>query len=148
MVRLAGRITEIQLPRTALSTKDRTESSTGYWTDRHIDGERKLNLRSAIDKAGADPQKLRDIRGALAPVLRDTLVGFNYVHYAPPGAQVLFTNPAFVRNHDFFGSSSHPRHLVGYRGFGQRLARQCWGTLDGFAELACLTRWRRPSRTS
>jgi len=105
--RLAGRITEIQLPRTALSTRERTEASTGYWTDRHIDSERKLNLRSAIDKAGADPQKLRDVRGALAPVLRDTLVGFNYVHYAPPGAQVLFTNPAFVRSHDFYGSSSH-----------------------------------------
>ena len=109
VVRLAGRITEIQLPRTALTTRDRTEASVGYWTDKHIDGERKLNLRSAIDKAGADPQKLRDIRGALAPVLRDTLVGFNYVHYAPPGAQVLFTNPSFVRSHDFYGSPDHQR---------------------------------------
>ena len=37
----------------------------GYWTDRHIDGERKLNLRSAIDKAGTDPQKLAGrLRGA------------------------------------------------------------------------------------
>ena len=39
----------------------------------------------------------------MAPFLRDTLVGFNYMHYAPPGAQVLRTNPLFVRSHDFIG---------------------------------------------
>ena len=49
------------------------------------------------------PQKLKDLRGTLAPFLRDTLVGFNYIHYAPPGAQVLHTNPLFVRSHDFIG---------------------------------------------
>jgi hypothetical protein len=30
-------------------------------------------------------------------------VGLNYVHYAPPGAQILQTNPLFVRTHDFLG---------------------------------------------
>ena len=30
-------------------------------------------------------------------------VAFNYAHYAPPGAQILFTNPLFVRSHDFLG---------------------------------------------
>ena len=104
VTKFAGRITEIQLPRNTLTTRERTEMSAGYWTDKHIDGERKLNLRAAIEKASADPQKLRDVRGGLAPVLRDTLVGLNYVHYAPPGAQVLFTNPAFVRSHDFVGN--------------------------------------------
>jgi len=107
--RLATRITEINLPRGTLSPRERTEMSTGYWTDRHIDTLRKLNLRAAIDKAGADPQKLRDVRGMLAPVLRDTLVGLNYIHYAPPGAQVLYTNPSFVRSHDFFGSNDRQR---------------------------------------
>jgi len=131
VVRLAGRITEIQLPRTALTTRDRTEASTGYWTDKHIDAERKLNLRSAIDKAGADPQKLRDIRGALAPVLRDTLVGFNYVHYAPPGAQVLFTNPSFVRSHDFFGNSSHPATWLGTEVMGTGWPANAGGRLTG-----------------
>ena len=43
------------------------------------------------------------MRGLLAPFLRDTLVAYNYVHYAPPGAQVLYTNPLFVRSHDFLG---------------------------------------------
>jgi hypothetical protein len=107
--RLAARITEIQLPRTALTTRERAEQSQGYYADRHVDTERRLNLRQAIDKAGADPQKLRDIRASLTPVLRDTLVGLNYVHYAPPGAQVLFTNPAFVRGHDFYGTADHIR---------------------------------------
>ncbi|MEO8050557.1 MAG: hypothetical protein ABI833_09100 [Acidobacteriota bacterium] len=130
-IRLAGRITEIQLPRTALSTRERNESSMGYWTDRHIESERKMNLRSAIDKAGADPQKLRDIRGALAPVLRDTLVGFIYVHYAPPGAQVLFTNPAFVRSHDFFGSSSHPSTWLATEVTGSGWPANAGGRLTG-----------------
>src|SRR5579864_8157626 len=107
--KLAAGITEVQLPRSALTTRERTELASGYCTDRHIDTERKLNLRAAIDKAGADPQKLRDIRASLAPVLRDTLVGLNYIHYAPPGAQVLYTNPVFVRSHDFFGTPDRPR---------------------------------------
>ena len=43
------------------------------------------------------------MRGQLSGFLRDTLVGFNYMHYAPPGAQILRTNPLFVRSHDFLG---------------------------------------------
>src|SRR4030095_846096 len=34
---------------------------------------------------------------------RDILFGLNYVPYAPPGAQILLTNPLFVRSHDFLG---------------------------------------------
>lgn len=131
VVRLAGRITEIQLPRTALSSRERTEMSIGYWTDRHIEGERKMNLRSAIDKAGADPQKLRDLRGALAPVLRDTLVGLNYVHYAPPGAQVLFTNPAFVRSHDFYGTPERQRTWLTTEVMGSGWPANAGGRLVG-----------------
>jgi hypothetical protein len=129
--RLAGRITEVQLPRYSLSTRERTEMSVGYWTERHIEAERKLNLRAAIDKAGADPQKLRDVRGSLTPVLRDTLVGLNYVHYAPPGAQVLFTNPAFVRNHDFVGNSEHPRTWMATEVMGSGWPANAGGRLVG-----------------
>ncbi len=131
VARLAGRITEIQLPRTALSTRERTEASVGYWTDKHIETERKLNLRAAIDKAGSDPQKLRDVRAALAPVLRDTLVGLNYVHYAPPGAQVLFTNPAFVRSHDFYGSPDHQRTWLATEVLGSGWPSNAGGRLVG-----------------
>ena len=62
-----------------------------------------MNLRAAIEKAAGDAEKLKNVRGLLAPFLRDTLVALNYAHYAPPGAQILFTNPLFVRSHDFIG---------------------------------------------
>lgn len=129
--RLAGRITEIQLPRAALSTRERAEQSQGYYADRHVDTERRLNLRQAIERAGADPQKLRDIRASLVPVLRDTLVGLNYVHYAPPGAQVLFTNPAFVRGHDFYGTADHIRTWQATEVMGTGWPANAGGRLSG-----------------
>jgi hypothetical protein len=101
--RLASRVSDIQLPRNAMTTVEKNAMAFGYYVDRHIDEERKLNFRAMIDRAAKDPEKLRDIRGQLAPALRDTLIGYNYVHYAPPGAQILMTNPLFVRGHDFLG---------------------------------------------
>jgi hypothetical protein len=101
--RLASRIAEIQLPRAALTSSEKNAMGFGYWTERHIENERKLNLRAAIEKAAGNPENVRETRGLLAPLLRDTLLAFNYAHYAPPGAQILFTNPVFVRSHDFLG---------------------------------------------
>jgi len=101
--RLASRISEIQLPRSSLSTVEKNSFAFGYWTEKHVETERKLNLRATIERAGSDAEKLKDVRGALAPFLRDTLVSYSYAHYAPPGAQVLYTNPLFVRGHDFIG---------------------------------------------
>jgi hypothetical protein len=101
--KLASRIGEIQLPRAALSTVEKNSLAFGYWTEKHVEMQRKVNLRAAIDKSAGDPEKLKDLRGSLAPFLRDTLVGLNYVHFAPPGAQILQTNPLFVRTHDFLG---------------------------------------------
>jgi hypothetical protein len=101
--RMAARVTDIQLPRNSMSGNEKNAIAFGYFVDRHIDDERKLNFRAMIDKASKDPEKLKDIRGLLAPTLRDTIVGYNYLHYAPPGAQILMTNPLFVRGHDFIG---------------------------------------------
>jgi hypothetical protein len=103
ITKTAARIAEIQLPRAALSGLEKNALSFGYWSERHIEAQRKLNLRAMIDRAATDPKKLDDIRALMAPFLRDTLVGLNYLHYAPPGAQVLYTNPLFVRSHDFIG---------------------------------------------
>ena len=103
ITKTAARISEIQLPKASLSGSERNALSFGFWPERHIEAERKLNLRAFIEKAGADPKKAEEIRALMAPFLRDTLMGFNYVHYAPPGAQVLYTNPLFVRSHDFVG---------------------------------------------
>jgi hypothetical protein len=104
VTKLAGRIAEIQLPRASLSANEQNAMGYGFWTDRHIENERKLNLRAAIEKAGTDAEKLKEVRGLMAPLLRDTLLTFNYAYYAPPGAQILYTNPVFVRGHDFLGA--------------------------------------------
>ena len=101
--RLAARVADIQLPRNAMTGVEKNAMAFGYYVDKHVEDERKVNLRAIIDKAAKDPEKLKDIRGQLAPTLRDTIVGYNYVHYAPPGAQILITNPLFVRGHDFLG---------------------------------------------
>jgi hypothetical protein len=102
--KLVARISDIPLPRATLTAVEKNALSFGYYTEKHIEAERKLNLRTAVEKG--TPEKLQDVRGLLAPFLRDTLVAYNYVHYAPPGAQVLYTNPLFVRSHDFLGVQS------------------------------------------
>lgn len=101
--RLSARIIDQQPPRSSLSGAERNAMAFGYWVDRHIENERKINFRAILDKSGTDPVKLKEARGQLAGFLRDTLVGLAYIHYAPPGAQILFTNPHFIRSHDFLG---------------------------------------------
>jgi hypothetical protein len=107
--KLASGIGEIQLPRDSLTGAEKNAMGFGYWTERHIEAERKVNLRVAIEKAAGDAEKLKDVRGLMAPLLRDTLLAFNYAHYAPPGAQILYTNPVFVRSHDFIGAQGSNR---------------------------------------
>jgi len=102
--KLTGRLAEVELPRPPLSSTERNTQTLGNWPEKHIDAERSLNARQAVQKAGGDAEKLREIRGRLAPWLRDTLLGLNYAYYSPPGAQVLYANPLFVRNHDFIGA--------------------------------------------
>ena len=99
--RVATRIGEIPLPRAALTPQEKNALAFGFWSEKHVDAERKTNLHTALDRASGD--KPRDVRALLAPFLRDTLVAYNYAHYAPPGAQVLYTNPLFARSHDFLG---------------------------------------------
>ncbi|MBM3810079.1 MAG: hypothetical protein FJW20_00420 [Acidimicrobiia bacterium] len=101
--RLTTRLSELQLPRASLTGVEKNALSFGYWTEKHIEQQRKMNLRAVVERAGADAGKLDDVREDLAPTLRDTLVGLNYLYYAPPGAQLLRTNPLFVRSHDFLG---------------------------------------------
>src|SRR6185503_6255737 len=103
----------------------------GYWTERHIDDQRKINLRREIERAGGDATKLADIRGQLAPFLRDTLVGFNYMHYAPPGAQILLTNPLFIRSHDFLGLSGNEQTWKTTTVYGTGWPRNAGGRLVG-----------------
>jgi len=108
LAKLAGRIAEVPLPRAPLTVAERSAMGFGFWSGKHLDTERKLNLRLAIEKAGGDPARLKELPELLAPLLRDSLLGLSYAYYAPPGAQVLFTNPVFVRSHDFIGGEGQP----------------------------------------
>jgi len=129
LARVSARIAEIPLPRASLTPIERNSLAFGYWTDKHIEAERKLNLRAAAEKAGAD--RLRDVRGFLAPLLRDTLAAYNYAHYAPPGAEVLYTNPLFVRSHDFLGVQTSNRMWRGTEVFGSGWPANAGGRLVG-----------------
>ncbi len=103
MGRFTSRIQEIQPARISLSGAEKNVMSFGYATELHIETQRKVNFRQIADRASKNQEKLADARGHLTKFLRDTLVGLNYIHYAPPGAQILITNPLFVRSHDFIG---------------------------------------------
>jgi hypothetical protein len=129
--RLANRVSDIQLPQGDLTRAERNAGAFGYWTEKHIDDQRKLNLRRDLEKAGNNAKDLAELRGALAPFLRDTIVGFNYMHYAPPGAQILHTNPLFVRSHDFIGMVGTEQTWKATNLYGAGWPRNAGGRLVG-----------------
>jgi hypothetical protein len=94
-----ARFEETQSLRSSLSGAERNLLALGYWSERHIAQERKLDLDSL-----AKQNDRKDVRGKLTPFLRDSLVGFLYAYYSPNGAQLILANPLFVRNHDFIGA--------------------------------------------
>lgn len=129
--RLANRVSDITLPQADLTRQEKNAGAFGYWTEQHIDDQRKLNLRRQIERAGTDADKLAEVRGELAAILRDTLVGFNYMHYAPPGAQILLTNPLFVRSHDFLGYNASNQMWRSTTMYGSGWPRNAGGRLVG-----------------
>jgi hypothetical protein len=131
VTKLSTRIQEIQPARIALSGAEKNAMAFGYWTEKHIDNQRKVNFRAIFEKLGNDPEKLRDARGLLAQFLRDTLVGYNYIHYAPPGAQILITNPLFVRSHDFIGAQGSIQTWKATEVFGTGWPSSAGGRLVG-----------------
>jgi hypothetical protein len=101
---LVGELREFEMPRPIFSRGERTEWATGVYNNSHTDLEMRTNLAKLI-KSHPSSDRLARARGELAPFLRDTLVGLNYVYYEPPGAQILRYNPLFVRSHDFAGDT-------------------------------------------
>lgn len=101
--RLSESISDIRLPRSLLSVEESNAMARGHWVERHIQRQRTLNLRRAVDRGQGNPNRLLAIRGELAPILRDSLVGIVYALYSPPGAELIRANPLFVRSHDFLG---------------------------------------------
>lgn len=129
--RLSAKIQEIQPARISLSGAEKNAMAFGYATEKHIEDQRKVNFRQLVDKQGNDPEKLKDSRGLLTKFLRDALVGFNYIHYAPPGAQILITNPLFVRSHDFIGIQGTNQTWRGTEVFGTGWPSSAGGRLVG-----------------
>ena len=63
------RLSEIEPIRGSLSAEEKNSMALGYWSERHVDQERKLN----IDALLKGPRRMT--RAWLAPFLRDSLVG-------------------------------------------------------------------------
>ncbi len=101
---LAGTLREFELPRPIFTEGERVSWSPSVYISRHAELQVRTDLTKVL-KAPGTPAQLEAARGKLAPFLRDTLVGLNYAYYEPPGAQVLHSNPLFVRSHDFSASS-------------------------------------------
>ncbi len=101
---LAGTLREFELPRPIFTEGERVSWSPAVYVSRHAELQVRTDLTKVIKDPGS-PAQLEAARAKLAPFLRDTLVGLNYAYYEPPGAQVLHSNPLFVRSHDFSATS-------------------------------------------
>jgi hypothetical protein len=104
LVALAGELHEFELPRPIFTKGEKISWAPRVYTTRHAELQVRTDLTKVI-KGPASHAQLEAARGEIVPFLRDTLVGLNYAYYEPPGAQVLHTNPLFVRSHDFSGIS-------------------------------------------
>ena len=101
---LAAELHEFEMPRPVFTGTEKASWAPIIYTARHAESQVRTDLTKVI-RSQSSPTQLEDARGLLTPFLRDTLVGFNYAYYEPPGAQVLHNNPLFVRSHDFSASS-------------------------------------------
>jgi len=104
LIALARELSEFEMPRPIFTGSERTQWAAGIYNNRHTELQMRADLTKVI-KAPGSREQLEQARGQIAPFLRDTLVGLNYAYYEPPGAQVLHSNPLFVRSHDFSGDT-------------------------------------------
>jgi len=104
LIPLAHELSEFEMPRPIFTGSERTQWAAGIYNNRHTELQMHTDLTKVIKSPGS-PEQLEQARGQIAPFLRDTLVGLNYAYYQPPGAQILHSNPLFVRSHDFSGDT-------------------------------------------
>jgi hypothetical protein len=104
LIPLANELKEFELPRPIFTESEKTEWAPGVYANRHSELQVHVDITKVI-KAPGSRNQLEAARGQLTPFLRDSLVGLNYAYYEPPGAQLLHTNPLFVRSHDFSGET-------------------------------------------
>ncbi|MGH7868280.1 MAG: hypothetical protein ACREP9_11830, partial [Candidatus Dormibacteraceae bacterium] len=99
---LAGELQEFQMPKPIFTASERIAWTAGLNQNTHLQSEMQTDLTRIIKEPGS-PKELAAARGELVPYLRDALVGLNYAYYQPPGSQLLYNDPLFVRSHDFSG---------------------------------------------
>ena len=104
LLSMAGELREFEMPQPIFTNGEREKWATGIYSNHHTETQMRTDLTKVI-KSPSSPGQLAEARGQLAPFLRDTLVGFNYAYYEPPGSQMLHHNPLFVRSHDFAGDT-------------------------------------------
>jgi hypothetical protein len=97
----AVELRQFEMPKPIFTEKERTELYLTPGQNPHAGLQTHVDLVKMISQSAASARQLGRARGQLTPILRDTLVGLNYAYYEPPGAQMLHTNPLFVRLHDF-----------------------------------------------
>ncbi|MGH9470446.1 MAG: hypothetical protein ACRD1N_08910 [Terriglobia bacterium] len=106
LIREAGALREFKMPKPLFSTGERAEWSYGLFSNPHLQAETTEEKDLAkIIKSPPSEKGIAAVRAQLTPFLRDTLVGLNYAYYQPPGDQMLYNNPIFVRSHDFSGQA-------------------------------------------
>lgn len=96
---LAAQLREFEMPRAIFTASERSEYTQQRSDVNHTTLQAHTNFARIIKSGSA--KELADAHGRLAAFLRDTLVGFNYAYYEPPGAQMLHNNAIFVRSHDY-----------------------------------------------
>jgi hypothetical protein len=101
LIRMAGALREFELPQPMFTRRERTEWASGLQHNPYTSLQTRVDLTKVIAQPNRSAKDLAEARGMLAPFLRDTLVGFNYIYYEPPGAQMIRSNPLLVRSHNF-----------------------------------------------
>jgi hypothetical protein len=101
---LAEQLGEFQMPRPIFTSSERTTFTAGSYNNRHTDLEMRTDIAKVL-KSKPSGIELEQAKGQLVPFFRDTLVGFSYAYYEPPGAQALHNNPLLIRSHDFSGET-------------------------------------------
>ena len=124
---LAAQLEEVRGPRPMFTNAERDEWAPGERPNAHIQQEMKTDAQKLLGRA---EQNGAAECAALTPYLRDTLVGFIYAYYQPPGSQVLHDRPLLVRSHDFLASEAIPANeaWLSARLFGAGAAAAAGGT--------------------
>ena len=146
--KLASRISEIQLPRNTLTTTEKNSMSFGYWTDKHVEAQRKLNLRAAIEKAG---QRCQEAEGPArhAGAVPARHAGGIQLHSLRAAGRAGAAHQSAVRSQPrFYRHPGGQSNLEADRGVRHRLARQRRRTAGGIARVAALRAGRSASRIS